>query len=682
MFAVGCSASTILVSDMADFNLNESQSEAVYHGSGPLLVIAGPGSGKTRVISCRIADLIQNRDVSPSDILAITFTNKAAAEMRSRISEMLSDNITASSKIWISTFHSMCVKILRRHATKLGYSSDFHIYDESDAETALVNVCTSMGAARKDARREAKNGLAECASLAKNDLADLEFLCEGKEMPGIEGETISYFDILTAFDEHMRSQDAMTFDDLLFCCWKLFCDFPDVLEAYQKRFVYVFVDEYQDTNRVQNELVKLLADPQNNICAVGDPDQSIYRFRGARVENIVEMEHAFENTKVVYMGENYRSVSEIVQTGADLISYNPDFFGRGLNSQRGSAAEHAPVNFVMLEDSTLEAEFVASETEQRLAEGTPASEIAVFYRMHAMSESLEIAFKRRGIPYKISGGTSFFDRTEIKDCMAMLRAASVNPDIVAANRAAAKLTEGLGAKSLEKIAEYAVSEKISMLDAFLSAGEAGLTGQRKKSAISFGEKLASATKIMLNSGPAEALRFFMPEYEKSWKDETSEQTESRKARLREFSEMIAGCGDYREASDMLALEGSEFASDGSPSESGSEHVCLMTYHASKGLEFGAVFLIGMEEEIMTPSWFGRSPEDIQEARRLAYVGATRAKDKLYVTASHERHLGYLGSQRQRISRFWNEMGGEPPSAEKAVFEDTDIEEFTEFLAAV
>ena len=490
---------------MQNFDLNASQTEAVLHSGGPLLAVSGPGSGKTRVISCRVANLVENRNVQPDKILAITFTNKAAEEMRSRVAVLLGADSGKADTIWISTFHSMCAKILRKHAGKLGFRSDFHIYDQRDAYDALINVCADMNVSRKEARKAAKSSLSECASAAKNNLLSLNVACGDMCLENENGEPVLYSEILEEYAVRMKAQNAVDFDDLLFLTWQLFCEHSDVLAKYQQKFEHVLVDEYQDTNTVQNELAKMLAAPQNNICAVGDPDQSIYRFRGARVENILQMSETFPDIKIVRMGENYRSVPEIVKTASDLISYNPDIFGRCLQSQRLSSAG-CETTFFAADDCAEESDFVADRIQEHIKIGGSFSDAAVFYRTHSMAESLEIAFKWRGLPYKISGGTSFFERSEIRDCVAMLRCSSENPDFIAAARTANRTMKGLGEKTLQKISQHAQRCSISLTEAFLSPSEAGITGQKRAAAEKFGEMLAEA----LGNSIAQHIQPYLP----------------------------------------------------------------------------------------------------------------------------------------------------------------------------
>ena len=644
--------------------LNASQKEAVQHSEGPLLVIAGPGSGKTRIVAHRIARLVSELEVPARHILAITFTNKAAKEMRGRVASLLGEDHTDATSLWMGTFHSMCNRILRKHAQKIGFPAGFHIYDQTDTENALVDVCVSMGATRKDARRAARDLCGEI-SRVKSEGGSASSMAEVRKVLGTDRRPIPLPEVFEQYQQYLKSNAAMDFDDLLLKTVELFDRFPEVLESYQQRFQHVFIDEYQDTNRVQNDLVMMLAAPQNNICAVGDPDQSIYRFRGAEIRNILELGDHFPEIKIVDMGENYRSVPAIVETASTLIAHNPRVFDRKLASQRTREQDDGAVSFEMFPDSWEENDWIAETIASQVSNGRNFSDFAVLYRKHSLAEPLENSLIRTEIPYKISGGTSFFERAEIRDCLAMMRCASGNADPLAVKRIAKKAAKGLGEKSIEKLETHAKSKGTPLTETLLLPAEAGLKGKSAAAAEKFGKLIAEASTAMSEEGPAASLQAFLREYEDPPTGDNNTETASAK-RIEQFGKLIAEHDTYDEMRDMLALSAGEFNADGTSPENPDSHVSLMTYHASKGLEFPVVFLMAMEEDIMLPAWAGTEKEDEEEARRLVYVGATRAEDRLYITAAEDRPSDYAGGAAKEASRFWEEMGG-PATEEKSYF---------------
>lgn len=641
---------------MADLSaLNPSQVAAVEHGEGPALVIAGPGSGKTRVVAHRIARLVES-GVPARNILAITFTNKAADEMRSRVEGLLGEAGDRTAKnLWMGTFHSMCAKILRQHADKVGFTKDFHIYDETDALNALIDVCENAGIQRRIEARDAAKKLAPEISRIKSEAGrSSDMRNDAFVLKTDKGEEIRASDLFDDYNAYLSIHDAMDFDDLLLNALKLFRSSDDVLMSYQQRFRYVFIDEYQDTNRVQNDLVLLLASPQNNIFAVGDPDQSIYKFRGARIENITEFKLSFSDVELFNMGENYRSVPEIVETASMLIANNPQVFDRSLASQREPIGSSPSIEFKILRDSFRECEWIASVIDTQIAEGRRYSDFVVLYRMHRLHPLLEQSLVKRRIPYKIhSSSGSFFERADIRDCLAMMRCASGAPDLLAVKRAARKTAKGLGTQSVAKLEKHAEAKNIPISECLMKPEEAGVTGKPAVAARKFGSMILEASEAMRMQGPAAALDVFMEDYP-TGSDDAEERKESD-ARIEQFRVLVSVYNSYEEMRDDLVLFASEFAVDDIEEDSSDNFVSLMTYHASKGLEFPVVFLMAMEENIMLPDWSVTSDEDIEEARRLVYVGVTRAEERLYVTASEEREKDYKGKQTSPLSRFWYEL---------------------------
>ena len=634
--------------------LNDSQSEAVLHGEGPMLVVAGPGSGKTRVIAYRIAHLICERKIDPENIIAITFTNKAANEMKERIAKLLSENgidTNAVSRMWISTFHSACNKILRSHARKVGFTNSFHIYDQKDSETAIVEACIGLGMDRKSARGRLAE-LQKKISAAKNSLSE------------VEGNGISEFDdrrIYLAYQEYLAANDAMDFDDLLVKTCELFRSHPKVLESYQKKFHYILVDEYQDTNKPQNYLAIMLAAPSNNICVVGDPDQSIYKFRGADITNIQTLEETFDDIKIVPLGENYRSVPMIVDTSSVLIDNNPRFFHRLLKAKRkAKVAKNDAVDFHSFWSDYDEAEWIAETIEAEIAANDYSlKDFAVLYRMHRLAGPIENALVRRGLPYRMSGGTGFFERAEIRDCMAMIRTATENPDILSVKRVIKAASKGIGAKSLEKLEAYAKSSRISLAEAMLNPSKADVKGKAVSAAISLAKVIEKANEMLKSDTPYKALEVFMSEtdYMKDLASPTMVDDNSKVERVNKLMELISQYETYEEMRDFLTLMSGEVAADGKIS-SPSDYVNLMTLHAAKGLEFPVVFFIGMEEKTMLPKWSSKKESEVEETRRLAYVGVTRAENQIYITAANERSTSWDNSGYPSLCRFWKEMGGD------------------------
>ena len=632
--------------------LNASQSEAVMHGEGPMLVVAGPGSGKTRVIAYRIAHLICEQNIPPENIIAITFTNKAANEMKERIAKLLAENgidTNAVSRMWISTFHSACNRILRSHAPKVGFTRSFHIYDQKDSETAIVETCVSLGMDRKTARGRLAE-IQKKISAAKNSLAE------------VEGNGNSEFDdrrIYLAYQEYLAVNDAMDFDDLLVKTWELFKSHPKVLESYQKKFHYILVDEYQDTNKPQNEIAIMLASPDNNICVVGDPDQSIYKFRGADITNIQTLEETFPDIKVVPLGENYRSLPFIVETSSNLINNNPRFFSRLLKPKRKQTQADSGVKFESFYSDYEEAEWIAEIIDEGVKNGQSMSDFAVLYRMHRLASPIENALVRRGLPYKLSGGTGFFERAEIRDCLAMIRSATENPDILSVKRVIKAASKGIGAKSLERMESYARSSKKSLAEVMSEPSKADVRGKAVSAAIGLADVIKQASEMLKTDTPYKALEVFMSETEYLEKlgDDSMVGDNSKVERVHKFMELVSQYETYEEMRDFLTLMSGEVESDGKISAP-TDYINLMTLHAAKGLEFPVVFFIGMEEDTMLPKWTGRQNGEIEETRRLAYVGITRAEEQVYITAATERSTSWDNSGYPSLCRFWKEMGGE------------------------
>ena len=623
--------------------LNPAQHDAVTHNGGPLLVVAGAGSGKTRVLTRRIAWLI-DQGVSPFEILAITFTNKAADEMKQRVASLVGP---VATKMWVSTFHSACVRILRREADIIRFPSNFTIYDQADAVRMVGYVIRDLGVDPKRYQPRAVHGI---ISSAKNDGFDAAaFQARASESgPSIEKRAA---DIYVEYQRRLQQAAAMDFDDLLLNTVKLFRESPEALAYYQRRFKHLLVDEYQDTNGVQNELVVKLAEQHREVTVVGDSDQSVYRFRGADIRNIIEFEHAFPDTTVVLLEQNYRSTQVILDAANAVISNN---FGRKpknlwTDSNRGDLIlrYHA-------DDEVGEAQFVAGELAQLHDTGDFRwGEMAVFYRTNAQSRVLEEYFLRVGIPYKVVGGTRFYDRKEVKDAVAYLKAAANPADEVSIKRIINVPKRGVGDTSVAKVESYARTNAMTFIDALRRADDAGVSGRAIKGIAGFLSLLDSFTDELAN-GPAPALEAILRDtgYVAELEDDRSVEAEGRLENLQE----LVGVARQFETVDEF-LEQVSLVTDSDEVDDDDSAVVLMTLHAAKGLEFPVVTIIGLEDGIFPHMRSLTDPDEMEEERRLAYVGITRAQKRLYLTNAWSRLL-FGQTNYNPPSRFLDEIPSE------------------------
>jgi DNA helicase-2/ATP-dependent DNA helicase PcrA len=624
-------------------DLNTSQLDAVTAPDGPLLVLAGAGSGKTRVIAYRIAYMLAGRGVSPRNILAVTFTNKAAEEMARRV-EALTEAMGIRAPL-ITTFHSACVRILRQHIKHLGYKPHFTIYDEDD-RLSLVKEC--MREQTLDERTLTASTLAHRISHAKNQMHtpdDVEQAARGQRQESIAA-------VYRAYEERLRAAGALDFDDLLLGTVKLFEQVPEVLAWYRGLWKHMLVDEYQDTNRVQYRIVRLLTSEHRNICVVGDGDQSVYAFRGADIRNILEFEHDYPGTRLVKLEQNYRSTKRILAIAADVIANNVARKDKTLWTEN---AEGERATVYRAWDEHEEANFVAQTVLKARGEGSGYQDIAVFYRTNAQSRVLEDALRRGGIPYVIVGGVKFYERKEIKDTLAYLRLI-VNPsDDVAFRRAVGAPTRGVGRVTLTRLEELASREKRAMLDVAQSP-PADVRGAGRKALEDFATLIgrlrferAGMTLPALIDHVLESSR-----YREALKAERSSEAD---ARLENLEELVAAAEDYERGDLATGLEGFldtiALVSDVDEMPEGRQAVTLMTLHSAKGLEFPLVFLTGLEEGVFPHARSLNDAKDIEEERRLCYVGVTRAKERLVLSyALHRRLHGYgVGEP----SRFLREM---------------------------
>ncbi|MCH7584977.1 MAG: DNA helicase PcrA [Acidobacteria bacterium] len=637
--------------------LNPSQREAVAATEGPLLVVAGAGSGKTRVLTYRIAYLIRELGVSPYSILAITFTNKAANEMKKRVGLLVG---AVSRGMWVSTFHSACVRILRRHASMLGYRNAFSIYDDIDARR-LVQYCVRD--LDLDPKRFPPKGIRAAISNAKNELIDYESFAQ--QGSGFYHEKVA--DVYRLYQQRLLEASAMDFDDLLMVTVELLGAFPPVLDEYQDRFRYVLVDEYQDTNHAQYRLVQLLAAKHRNLCVVGDSDQSIYSFRGADVRNILEFEKDYRDARVVVLDRNYRSTQTILDAANAVIANNRGRTPKHLWTDLGTGE---PVTVYQAEDEHDEAAFIAERLGALEDVGRRLSEAAVFYRTHAQSRVLEEVLVRYAIPYQVIGGPKFYDRREVKDVMAYLRAL-VNPsDEVAMKRIVNVPKRGIGATSIGHVDRFAEAKGITYFEALERAGENTRLSARAAKQIAEFVALLGVLRVAAAAGPRAALQSvlddtgYLAEFEADGGLEALSRAENLKELLSVAAEFedngpMADLGDERweELSGSrrleLFLEATSLVSDvDGMEETGA--VTLMTLHNAKGLEYPVIFIAGMEEGVFPHMRSLGDPEQLEEERRLAYVGITRAQQHLYLTHATTRNL-FGATNYNSPSRFLGEI---------------------------
>ena len=618
--------------------LNPAQHDAVLHTDGPLLVVAGAGSGKTRVLTHRIAYLLDECGVSPFEILAITFTNKAADEMKSRLSALIGP---VALKMWVSTFHAACVRILRREATHLGYPSGFTIYDQADAVRLTGYVLRDLNI---DTKRFPPRGVHGAISAAKNDMVDAEVYSERASTPF---ET-RIAEVFGEYQARLHKAGAMDFDDLLGVTVKLFQRNPDVLESYQRRFSHILVDEYQDTNPVQNEMVLMLGAQHRNICVVGDSDQSIYQFRGADIRNILDFEQAYPDATVILLEQNYRSTQTILDAANSVISHNLGRKPKDLWTDQGGGEK---IIHYHADDETDEAQWVAHEM-ARLhdSEQFRWGELAVFYRTNAQSRVLEDYLVRVGIPYKVIGGTRFYDRREIKDALAYLRA-TVNPiDEVSLKRVLNVPKRGVGDTSVAKLDTWAAGHGLPFHEALRRAEEAGVSGRALKGINEF-LTLTDAAAEVIDEGPAAVLERLLDRsgYVAVLEAEHSVDADGR---VENLQELVGTAADYPDVGEFL--EQVALVADTDDLEDEDSSAVVMTLHSAKGLEYPVVFVMGVEEGVFPHIRSIGEPDQLEEERRLAYVGITRAMQRLYLTNAWSRSL-YGATQYNPPSRFLDEI---------------------------
>ncbi len=632
-------------------SLNPTQREAVAATEGPLLVIAGAGSGKTRVLTYRIAHLVRDRDVSPYEILAITFTNKAAGEMKERVQELIG---RVAWNMWVSTFHSACVRILRQEIHRLGYRSSFSIYDEGDS-TRLVTMCVKD--LDLDPKRFPPRQIKAAISKAKNELIDYETYA-GQDA-GYYHERVS--DVYRLYQQRLVEASAVDFDDILKLTVELLQAFPEVLELWQNRFQYILVDEYQDTNKAQYMLIKMLGQKHQNVCVVGDSDQSIYAFRGADLRNIMDFEKDYPDAKIVLLEQNYRSSQTILDAANAVIKHNAGRKPKRLWTDEGAGEK---IVFFEAEDEHEEAAYIAEEIARLQDLGTGLDDIAVFYRTNAQSRVIEELFVRFGVTYQVVGGLKYYDRKEVKDALGYLRAV-VNPDDqVAIKRVINTPKRSIGDTSVAHVDRFAESNGINFMEALRRANEIDqLTARAQKAILEF-SGLIDILMVKAAAGPEAALDAVLNDtgYMDMIRAERSIEAMGREENLKELLTAAAEFEETGPASmgpeDWSALDGvgklQMFLESISlvtdlDSVDDASAVTLMTLHNAKGLEYPTVFLTGLEDGVFPHMRALGDPKELEEERRLCYVGITRAEERLYLTRAWSRNMwgqtNYNGASR-------------------------------------
>ena len=630
--------------------LNNEQREAVLQTEGPVLILAGAGSGKTRVLVHRISYLVNVLDVMPSQILAITFTNKAADEMRNRVDNMIG---FGASQIWVMTFHSCCVRILRRHAELLGYDRYFTIYDTDDSLQIMKEIFRRKNV---DTKRIKERAILHAISSAKNEHVSPSQFARMNSHDYWGGLVSDFYE---EYQKQLKENNAMDFDDLLVNTVELFDQHPDILELYQERFLYMMVDEYQDTNTVQFEFVSRLAARHRNLCVVGDDDQSIYKFRGANIRNILNFEQIFPDAKVVRLEQNYRSTSNILNAANEVIRNN-----RGRKSKKLWTEKEAGerVRFRRFQTGFDEAEFVAAEIGRMVRSGERNyKDFAVLYRTNAQSRLFEEKCLFLNIPYKLVGGVNFYARREIKDILAYLKTIDNAVDSLASMRIVNIPKRGIGQTTVNKISAYAQDAGMSFYDAAVEAERIpGLSKATAKKVGTFTGFIEELRKEALHQTVSELVRTVV--IDSGYKDALeAEDTDEARERMQNIDELISKAVQYETNADHPTLSGflEEVAliADIDTVDDGDDRVLLMTLHSAKGLEFPVVYMAGMEEGLF-PSAMSLNAEDpdeqIEEERRLCYVGITRAKELLTLTCAYERMTrGQI--EPHSVSRFVREI---------------------------
>lgn len=632
--------------------LNEQQQKAVKATDGPLLIMAGAGSGKTRVLTHRIAYLMVEKEIAPWNILAITFTNKAAREMKERIRAILGG---ASEDIWISTFHSMCVRILRRDIDRIGFNRNFSILDTTDQQSVVKQILKDRNL---DPKKYDYRAILGSISSAKNELISPE---EYQKTAG-DFFTKVTADVYTEYQKRLRKNSALDFDDLIMMTIQLFQLVPEVLEYYQRKFQYIHVDEYQDTNRAQYMLVKLLASRFRNLCVVGDSDQSIYRWRGADIANILSFEKDYPNATMIFLEQNYRSTKKILEAANKVIDNNQNRKPKNLWTENVAGNK---LSYFRADNEQGEAQFVAGKINEITLNGDRKySDIAILYRTNAQSRVMEEVLLKSNINYAIVGGTKFYDRKEIKDLLAYLRVIANPDDDISLRRVINVPKRGIGATSMDKVADYANQYDISIYKALESVEMIGISGKATKAAREFHTLITNYTNQQEFLSVTELVEEVIEKtgYREMLKAEKTIESQSRLENIDEFLSVTKSFESNSEDKSLvgfltdLALVADIDKLDENP-EDANNTVTLMTLHSAKGLEYPVVFLLGLEEGVFPHSRSLMDEEEMEEERRLAYVGITRAENELFLSNAQMRTL-YGRTNMNPVSRFIAEIPAE------------------------
>ena len=633
--------------------MNDRQAEAVQTTEGPLLIMAGAGSGKTRVLTHRIAYLIDEKMVNPWNILAITFTNKAAREMKERAAALN----PATQDCLIATFHSMCVRILRREADHIGYNRNFTIVDPGEQRTLMKRILKNLNL---DPKKWNERAILGTISNAKNDLID--------EVAYANMAGDMYTEIVakcyTAYQKELRQSEAMDFDDLIMLTLRLFDQNPDVLTYYQQRYQYIHVDEYQDTNHAQYQLVKLLASRFKNICVVGDADQSIYGWRGADMQNILDFEKDYPEAKVVLLEENYRSTKTILQAANEVIRNNRNRRPKNLWTQNEDGED---IVYYRANDEQDEALFVARTIDQLSREGYSHRDFAVLYRTNAQSRTVEEALLKANIPYTMVGGTKFYSRKEIRDVISYLNLIANPSDNISYERVVNEPKRGVGPGTVEKIRNFAASQEISLLDASANIMLSPVKGKAAQAVYEFANLILDLRERLDDYSVTELVELVLKKTGYSAALAAQATLESQ-ARIENIEEFLSVTKNFDENPDNPAdetgldklsrfLNDLALIADTDDGDQESSEVTLMTLHAAKGLEFPVVFLVGMEENVFPLSRASEDEDELEEERRLAYVGITRAEKILYLTNANSRLL-YGRTNYNQPTRFLREISSD------------------------
>ncbi|KQL51432.1 ATP-dependent DNA helicase PcrA [Heyndrickxia shackletonii] len=629
--------------------LNPEQQEAVKTTDGPLLIMAGAGSGKTRVLTHRVAYLMVEKGVNPYNILAITFTNKAAREMKERIEKIMGG---AAEEVWISTFHSMCVRILRRDIDRIGINRNFTILDPTDQQSVIKGILKDKNI---DPKKFEPRAILGTISSAKNELVTPEEY--SKLVGGFYEQVVS--DVYEEYQRRLRKNQALDFDDLIMMTIHLFQRVPETLEFYQRKFQYIHVDEYQDTNRAQYMLVKMLASRFQNICVVGDSDQSIYRWRGADIANILSFEKDYPRAKVIMLEQNYRSTKRILHAANEVIKNNANRKPKKLWTEN---AEGQKISYYRADSEQSEAQFVAGKIKEMVDSGDRKfSDIAILYRTNAQSRVMEEVLLKSNIDYHIVGGIKFYDRKEIKDILAYLRLVANPDDDISLQRVINVPKRGIGSTSLDKIARYAADNDISIYAALKEIDFIGVSPKIAKAAYEFYELIRNYTQMQEYLSVTELVDEILDKsgYREMLKAEKSLEAQSRLENIDEFLSVTKSFEEGSEDKSLVAfLTDLALVADidrlDEKEENNNDAIVLMTLHSAKGLEFPVVFLIGLEEGVFPHSRSLMEEAEMEEERRLAYVGITRAEQELFLTNAAMRTL-FGRTNMNPVSRFINEI---------------------------